>query len=87
MWQDLISVGLTDAVHAAQFDAGLTPGDHARLHVAPGEVLQLVVDVEVSDAAVETGHVQNLRGEAERGWQHFFRHPCGGYETWRFHLS
>lgn len=73
----LCSVGLADAMQTVEFAAGLTARHHPRLHVAAGEVLQLVVDVEVPDAAVETGHVEGLRGETERGGHHLLRH------TWR----
>lgn len=50
----LCAVGLADAMQAVEFAAGLTARHHPQLHVAAGEVLQLVVDVEVPDAAVET---------------------------------
>lgn len=70
----LSGVGLADAVQAVEFAARLAARHHAGVHVAPGEVLQLVVDVEVPDAAVETGRVEGLRGDAQRGRQHLLRH-------------
>lgn len=72
----LCTVGLADAVQTVEFAAGLTARHHARLHVAAGEVLQLVVDVEVPDAAVETGHVEVLRWETQRDGHHLLRHTC-----------
>ena len=70
------TVGLADAVQTVEFAAGLTARHHAWLHVAAGEVLQLVVDVEVPDAAVETGHVEGLRWETQRDRHHLLRHTC-----------
>lgn len=58
--------GLADAVQAVQFAAGLTARHHARCHPCLGEVLQLIVDVEVADAPVEAGAVEELP-EAEGG--------------------
>lgn len=71
----LSSAGLADAVQAVEFAAGLAARHHPRLHVAAGEVLQLVVDVQVPDAAVEAGRVEGLRGETQRGGHHLLRHP------------
>lgn len=71
----LCSVGQADAMQAVELATGLAARHHPRLHVAPGEVLQLVVDVEVPNAAVETGHVEDLRGETQRGGHHLLRHP------------
>lgn len=65
---------MADAVEAADLQAGLAARHHAGLHVAAGEILQLVVDVQVSDAAVETGHVDGLGGGAHRRGQHLLWH-------------
>lgn len=56
----LSPVRLADAVHAVDFLAGLAAGDHARLHLCLGEVLELIVDVQVLDTAMETGAVLEL---------------------------
>lgn len=56
----LCPVGLTDPMQAVEFATGLTARLHPGLHVAAGEVLQLVVNVEVPDASVETGHVERV---------------------------
>lgn len=53
-------VRLADAVHAVDLLAGLAAGDHARLHLGLGEVLELIVDVQVLDTAMETGAVLEL---------------------------
>lgn len=74
----LCSVGLADAMQTVEFAAGLTAWHHARLHVAAGEVLQLVVNVEVPDAAMETGHIWGLRREAKGGRHHLLRHTWTG---------
>lgn len=71
----LSSVGLADAVQTVESPTGLAARHHPRLHVAAGEVLQLVVDVQVPDAAVEAGRVEGLWGETQRGGQHLLRHP------------
>ena len=68
------SVGLADPVQTVDLPAGLTAGHHARLHLGLGEVLQLVVDVQVLDAAVETGAVLDLP-ETERCGRAFHGHP------------
>lgn len=47
-------IRLTDAMYAVDLLAGLTARYHARLHLGLGEVLELVVDVKVLDAAMET---------------------------------
>lgn len=70
----LCGVRMADAVEAADLQAGLAAGHHAGLHVAAGEILQLVVNVQVSDAAVETGHVDGLGGGAHRRGQHLLWH-------------
>lgn len=70
----LSSVGLADAVQTVEFAACLTARHHSWIHVAAGEVLQLMVDVEIPDAAVETGHIEGLRGETQRGGHHLLRH-------------
>lgn len=71
----LSGVRLTDAVSTVEFAAGAAAGHHPWLHGAAGEVLQLVVDVQVPDAAVEARHVERLRGETQRGRHHLLRHP------------
>lgn len=68
-------VGLADAVQAVESAAGLTTRHHPQLHVAAGEVLQLMVDIQIPDAAMEAGHVEALRGETKRGGHHLLRHP------------
>lgn len=49
----LWTVGLADPMQAVEFATGFTARHHPQLHVAAGEVLQLVVDIKVPDAAVE----------------------------------
>lgn len=49
----LWTVGLADAVQAVEFATGFATRHHPQLHVAASEVLQLVVDIKVPDAAVE----------------------------------
>lgn len=58
--------GLADAMQAVQLAAGLAARHHTGRHPRLGEILQLVVDVEVADAAVEAGAVEELP-EAEGG--------------------
>lgn len=70
-------VGLADAVQAVELPAGLAAWHHARLHPRLGEVLQLVVDVQVSDAPVEAAAIEYLP-QAEGGRVHVHRHPWGG---------
>ena len=81
----LRGVGLAQAVEAVEFAAGLAAREHAGLHVAAGEILQLVVDVQIPDAAVEAGRVDALRGQTQRGRHHLLR------QTWThttsMHLS
>ena len=72
-------IGLTDAVQAVEFLAGLAAWHHAWLHPCLGEVLQLVVDVQVSDAAMEAGAIQDLP-QAEGSRIHIYRHPWDGGE-------
>lgn len=72
----LCSIGLADAVEAVEFAAGLAARHHPGLHVAAGEILQLVVDVKIPDAAVETGHIEGLRGESQGGRHHLLWHTC-----------
>lgn len=74
----LSAVGLTDAMLALDSAASTTAWLHPRLHGAPCEVLQLMVDVKVPDAAVEAGQVEGLRPEARCGWHHLLRHSCEG---------
>ena len=68
------AVGLADSVQTVDLPAGLAARHHARLHLGLGEVLQLVVDVQVLDAAVETGAVLDLP-ETERCRGPFHGHP------------
>ena len=68
---------LTEAVQAEQLAAGVAAGDHARAHVTPREVLQLLVDVQVPDAALEAGAVQQLGGPAGGRGDPLVRHACG----------
>lgn len=72
-------IGLADAMDAVDLLAGLTAWYHAGLHLSLGEVLQLIVDVQVLDAAVETGAVLDLP-EAESSRVHIHRHACRGRE-------
>ena len=60
----LCAVWLTEAVQAEQLAAGVAPRDHAWAHATAREVLQLLVDVQVPDAALEAGAVQQLGGAA-----------------------
>lgn len=53
-------VGLADAIEAVYLSAGLASGHHARFHLGFGEVLQLVIDVKVLNATVETGAILYL---------------------------
>lgn len=53
-------VGLADAMQAVELEAGFAAWHHARLHLSLGEVLQLVVDVQVSDAAMEASAIEDL---------------------------
>lgn len=69
-------IGLADAMEAVELPAGLTARHHAWLHPCLGEVLQLVVDVEVSDAAMEAGAIEDLP-QAEGGGVHIHGHPWG----------
>lgn len=70
----LDAVRLADPVDAVDLLAGLTAGDHAGLHLGLGEVLELVVDVQVLDATVEAGAVLDLP-EAEGARVHVHWHP------------
>lgn len=66
-------IGLADAMNAVELLAGLAARYHAGLHLGLGEVLQLVVDVQVLDAAMETGAVLDLP-EAESARVNIHRH-------------
>lgn len=72
-------IGLADAMQAVELPAGLTARHHAWLHPCLGEVLQLVVDVQVSDAPVEAAAIEYLP-QAEGRRVHIHRHPWGGGE-------
>lgn len=54
------SIGLADAMNTVEFLAGFTAWNHTGLHLGLGEVLQLIVDVKVLDATVETGAILDL---------------------------
>lgn len=73
----LEAVRLADAVHAVDLLAGLASRNHAGLHLGLGEVLEFVVDVQVLNAAVETGAILDLP-EAEGARVHVHRHACEG---------
>lgn len=79
-------VGLADAMQAVELPAGLAAWHHAWLHPRLGEVLQLVVDVQVSDATMEAGAIEDLP-QAEGSRVHVHRHPWGGGEGSRAGLS
>lgn len=53
-------VWFTDSMQTVNLSTWLTAGHHARLHLGLGEILQLVVDVQVLDAAMETGTILNV---------------------------
>lgn len=72
-------IGLADAVNTVELFARLAARHHTGLHLGLGEVLQLVVDVQVLDAAVETGAVLDLP-EAERARVNVHRHAWRGRE-------
>lgn len=62
-------IGLADAVNTVDLFAGLAARHHARLHLGLGEVLELVVNVQVLDTAMETGSILDLQ-ETERVYIH-----------------
>lgn len=74
--RSLDPIRLADAMYAVDLLAGLAARYHARLHLGLGEVLELVVDVQVLDAAMETGTVLDLP-ETESARVYIHRH------TWR----
>lgn len=74
-----LAAGLARAMGAHLLVAWLTARQDARLHGHLAEVLQLAVDVEVADAAVETGAI--LPGGLAQGGGHmvvFPGHAWGG---------
>lgn len=73
-------------MNTVEFVAGLASWYHPRLHVAAGEVLQLVVDVQVPDTAVETGCVDGLGGETQRSRQHLLGHTWGHKQALLAHV-
>lgn len=79
-------VGLADAMQAVELPAGLAAWHHAWLHPRLSEVLQLIVDVQVSDATVETGAIEDLP-QAEGSRVHIHWHPWGSREGSRAGLS
>lgn len=56
----LDTIRLADAMHTVDLLAGLAARYHAGLHLGLSEVLQLIVDVQVLDTAMETGTVLEL---------------------------
>ena len=77
--RSLDPIRLADAMHTVDLLAGLAARHHAGLHLGLGEVLELVVDVQVLDAAVETGAVLQLP-ETENPRVHIHWHACRGRE-------
>lgn len=69
-------IRLADAMYTVDLLAGLTARYHARLHLGLGEVLELVVDVQVLDTAVETRTILDLP-ETESARVYVYWH------TWR----
>lgn len=53
-------IGLADAVQTVELSAGLTAGHHTGLHLCLSEVLQFIVDVQIPDATVEAGAIEDL---------------------------
>lgn len=53
-------VGLADAVEAVYLSAGFASGHHTRFHLGFGEVLELIIDVKVLNATMETGAILDL---------------------------
>ena len=53
-------IRLADAMDTVELLAGLAARYHAGFHLGLGEVLELVVDVQVLDAAVKTGTILDL---------------------------
>lgn len=79
-----LAAGLARAVGTHLLVARLTAGQNAGLHGHLAEVLQLAVDVEVADTAVETGAI--LPGGLAQGGSHivvFPRHAWGGTASQR----
>ena len=70
----LSPVGLADPVQTVDLPTGFAARHHAWLHLGFGKVLQLVVDVQVLDAAVEAGAILDLP-EAEGCRVHVHGHP------------
>lgn len=61
-------------MNAVELLARLAARHHAGLHLGLGEILKLIVDVQVLDAAVETGTVLDLP-QTERAGLDVHRHP------------
>lgn len=53
-------IRLADAMYTVDLLAGLTAWYHTRFHLGLGEVLEFIIDVQVLDAAMETGTVLDL---------------------------
>lgn len=64
---------LTQSIHAAQLLTGLAPRHHSGLHLGAREILQLVINVEVPYAALETGSIER-RPLVKRQRLRIFRH-------------
>lgn len=58
--RSLDPIRLADAMYTVYLLAGLAARHHAGLHLGLGEVLELIVDVQVLDTAMETGTVLDL---------------------------
>lgn len=71
--RSLQPIRLADAMDTVELLAGLTARHHARLHLSLGEVLELVVDVQVLDAAVKAGTILDLP-ETESSRVDIYRH-------------
>lgn len=72
-------IGLADAMNTVELLARLAARHHTGLHLGLGEVLKLVVNVQVLDTAVETGTVLDLP-EPERARVNVHRHAWRGRE-------
>lgn len=71
--RSLDPIRLADAMYAVDLLAGLAARYHAGLHLGLGEVLKLVVYVQVLDTAMETGAILDLP-ETESARVHVYRH-------------
>lgn len=71
------SIGLANAMQAVELAARLTTRHHSWLHLGLRKILQFVVNVQVADAAMEAGAIQDLP-EAEGSRVHIDRHSWWG---------